>query len=232
MSRRARSGVDASLTDEELLEAYVVGDDAESAFRMLVERHERRVYAICYRYFGDRSDAEDATQETFLRVARHAESFSGGSKLTTWLYRIAFNACHDAVRYRERRPQVPIEDVVAAADARDQHDALGWGPGDPLIAAETADRVQRALLRLDEVSRTLLILVALEGASYAEAAAALDLPVGTAKSRVHRARARLADLLAEGPAGTTRNPSSSGDVPRTGPRSVPDDRSDDAGGRP
>lgn len=199
-------------TDEELLAAYVAGEDPEGAFVRLVERYERRIYGICHRYFGQRADAEDATQEAFLRVARRAETFTGDSLLSTWIYRVTINTCHDLARKRARRPQTPVADVVATADAHAQHDALGWDPGDPAISAESTSEVQRALLELDEVSRALLILVALEGASYTEAAAALDVPVGTAKSRVHRARARLAETLASS-SGDEGNPPQTTDVP-------------------
>jgi RNA polymerase sigma-70 factor, ECF subfamily len=199
-------------TDEQLLVAYLSGEDREGAFTQLVERYERRVYAICHRYFGSRADAEDATQEAFLRVARRAGTFTGDSKLSTWMYRVTMTACHDLARKHARRPQTPVADVVATADAHAQHDALGWDPGDPAVSAESTTEVQRAILQLDEVSRALLILVALEGASYAEAAAALDLPVGTAKSRVHRARAKLAGILA-GSSDRARNRPTAADVP-------------------
>jgi RNA polymerase sigma-70 factor, ECF subfamily len=199
-------------TDEQLLVAYGSGEDRESAFTELVERYERRVYGICHRYFGERTDAEDATQEAFLRIARGAATFTGDSKLSTWIYRVTINACHDLARKRARRPQTPVADVVATADAHLRHEALGWDHGDPAISTERTAEIQMALLGLDEVSRALLILVALEGASYGEAAAALDLPVGTAKSRVHRARAKLAEILA-GTADPRGNPPTSTDVP-------------------
>lgn len=197
------------LADDELLATYLEGHHREAAFGEFVNRFERRIYAICYRYFGNSADAEDATQDAFLRIARHASSFVGGSKVSTWVYRVTVNTCHDLARRRARRPENLTPDMTETVDASEQHETIGWDPGDPAISRESSEAVQSALLELDEVSRSLLILVAVQGMSYAEAAAAHDMPVGTAKSRVHRARARLADLLhtdAEG------NPLDSNDV--------------------
>ena len=180
--------------DEEVLAAYV--DDSRSravrdaAFHELVDRFERRVYAICYRYFGNHADAEDATQDTFLTLARRAHQFRGDAQLSTWIYRVTVNTCNDIGRKRARRPQVPVADVGAELDADP-------GPSTHEIVAghELADHVQAALAQLDELSRTLIILCTIEGKGYAEVSAALDLPLGTIKSRVFRARAKLADLL-------------------------------------
>ena len=175
-----------ALTDEELLTAFVERRDREAAFHDLVDRYERRVYSIWFRYFGDHADAQDASQDTFLAIVRNASSFRGGSRLSTWIYRVAVNACNDLARKRSRRPQTPVEDVTAVADEPDE---------DAFAARETELEVQRALLALDELSRTLVVLVAIEGLAYHEVAEVTDLPVGTVKSRVHRARARLAELL-------------------------------------
>lgn len=181
-------------SDEDLLAAYVVGgDDREAAFHELVSRYERRVYAICFRYFGNHADAQDATQDAFLAVARRGGTFRGDSKLSTWLYRVAVNACNDIARKRRRRPQSPVEDITATAEAAGIDDP---GP-DPQTLRETELEVHRALAQLDETSRTLVVLVAIEGFTYQDAAGIVDMPIGTVKSRVHRAKAELAELLAE-----------------------------------
>src|SRR5918992_2999378 len=90
-------------SDEVLVKAFVAGD--ESAFDTLVQRHSRRVYAICLRYFGNPGDAEDAAQEAFLALYRRASTFSGAAPFSTWMYRVATNACNDLARKRARRPQ-------------------------------------------------------------------------------------------------------------------------------
>lgn len=174
------------LGDEELLARYV-GDprgDGQQAFSVLVDRHHLRVYRVCYRYFGDATDAEDATQETFLALARKASTFSADAQLSTWLYRVAVNACHDIARRRARRPQTPVAELPERGSSLDES-----------AGVDTAIDLRRALTQLDETSRALLILISIEGLSYEEASTAVDMPVGTVKSRVHRARARLADLL-------------------------------------
>lgn len=184
------------LADEGVLALYV--DPAlprgrrEAAFGELVGRYERRVYGIAYRYFGDHADAQDAAQETFLQLARKADQFRGDSKLSTWIYRVTTNACNDLGRRLARRPQTPVADVGEAQAAADGSEATAE---DVIAGHELALEVQRALLQLDDLSRQLVILCAIEGQSYAEVSAALDLPVGTIKSRVFRARARLAELL-------------------------------------
>ncbi len=183
----------AELADEDLLRMTLEGGDArERAFLELVDRYERRVYGICHRFFGNHADAEDATQDTFLAIARRAGSFRGDSKLSTWIYRIAVNACKDRARARDRRPQTPVEDVGTTAAAAGVELAAEDGYG----LAEIRGDVAAALMELDETSRTLIILCAIEGRDYAEVAQVMDLPVGTVKSRVFRARAKLAELLA------------------------------------
>lgn len=186
----------ADAPDEAVLEAYADAGGPrrlrEAAFRELVDRYDRRVYGICYRYFGDHAEAEDAAQDTFVKLARHAHRFRGDSRLSTWIYRVATNACHDLARWDARRPRTPVADVTAVADPRDD---TSPSPAEQAEAAELAAAVQEGLLQLEPTTRSLVILCAVEGEPYADVAAAFDLPVGTVKSRVHRARARLAELL-------------------------------------
>jgi RNA polymerase sigma-70 factor, ECF subfamily len=181
--------------DEVLLAHYADASrpaaEREVVFHRLVSRYQRRVFAVCYRVLGSGEDAEDAAQETFLRLARNAGSFRGDSQVSTWVYRIARNVSTDHVRYDARRPSTPVDDLTRVGDEPEAEDAVA--------ASETAVAVRGALAQLDERSRTLLLLVAVEGLSYAEAAEAADLPVGTVKSRVSRARVRLGELLAPSP---------------------------------
>jgi RNA polymerase sigma-70 factor, ECF subfamily len=183
----------AELSDEAAVAVYADEDrprgEREAAFRVLVERYQRRLFAVCVRVLGSSADAEEAVQETFVRLARHAATFRGEAQLSTWLYRVARNVCTDHVRYDARRPSTPVHDVTAVADEPEADDVVG--------ARETAITVEAALARLDERSRSLLLLVAVDGLSYAEAAEVADLPVGTVKSRVSRARVRLGELLAD-----------------------------------
>ena len=181
------------MTDDAQLMATVAHGDRsarDAAFRELVERHRDRVHALCMRYFRDPVDAQDAVQETFLTVLRRAGTFRGEAQVSTWLYRVATNTCHDMARKRARRPQTPVEDIGAVVDRVD-------ATHDDLDALDLADVLREALATLDEETRGLLLLCAVEQVPYAEVAAAYDIAVGTVKSRVHRARARLVDLLGE-----------------------------------
>lgn len=166
----------------------------EEAFAELVARFRRRVFAICVRELGSHADAEEAAQDTFAKLARAAGSFRGDAKVSTFVYRIAVNACRDLQRRHGRRPQVPVADVEVAA--RQRHDGSDE-VADVAVTVGLSDELARALGELDELSRTLLILCAVEGHTYPEASQILDLPVGTIKSRIFRARARLAESLSE-----------------------------------
>jgi RNA polymerase sigma-70 factor, ECF subfamily len=178
-------------SDEEILARFV--DDhlpvgtREAAFHTLVDRYHRRIFAICFQVLRSHADAEDATQETFVKLARGAAGFRGDAQLSTWLYRVARNVCTDHVRHDARRPATPVADPGDLAGA----------PSEPDTTAGTDEQlaVTAALDTLDPLARQALVLVAIEGLTYAEAAIVTDLPVGTVKSRVSRARARLATVL-------------------------------------
>ena len=180
------------LADVELL-ARVAGGrrpERDAAFRELVERHRDRVHGLCLRYFGDRSDAEDAAQEAFLRVLRHAGTFRGEAQVSTWLHRLTVNTCHDLARRRARRPQTAVADIAAVSDAVDP-------VPDPTAGLPLAAALRDALGQLDPETRELLLLCTVEGMPYAEVAAEYEIAVGTVKSRVHRARARLVEILGD-----------------------------------
>lgn len=166
--------------------------DRDAAFRRLVERFQRRVFAVCVRVLGSPQDAEDATQETFVKLARGAPGFRGDAQVSTWIYRIARNVCTDRIRAEARRPTTPVtEDHLESVDP--DPDASAW--------IGTSDALRRAMQQLDPDARQLLLLVGVDGLSYAEAAEVSGIAVGTVKSRVSRARVRLGELLleAEGP---------------------------------
>lgn len=184
---------DQASSDEELLACYLDAGASraarEAAFHTLVDRYHRRVFAVCLPVVGSVSDAEDATQETFLKLARGAASFRSEAKLSTWLYRVARNVSIDHVRRDARRPQTPVAAVDELDDAPIEPDPSG--------GTDAAVSVRGALEALDPLSRELLLLVAVEGLSYAEVAAARGVATGTVKSRVSRARATLAAQLSD-----------------------------------
>jgi RNA polymerase sigma-70 factor, ECF subfamily len=173
------------VTDEDLVAGWVGGD--RSAFDELVRRYERRVYAICYRYFGNASDAEDAAQDAFIALLRRAGTFTGASSFSTWMYRVATNACNDLARKRARRPQPAAGGMERLAETA--------SPDDALAARELGLELADALAQLEAEQREAVVLHDIVGLTHAEIAARQGVAVGTAKSRVHRAHGRLADLL-------------------------------------
>lgn len=178
-------------SDEALVAAFLGGDHA--AFDQLLQRHNRWVYGLCYRYFGNAADAEDAAQDTFVTVFRRASTFTGAARFSTWLYRVAVNTCNDLARARDRRPRTaplgPDEGPEGADPELPQ-------AADVLANRELGMELHAALQRLQPEHARTVVLCDVHGLDHAEAAARLDVAVGTVKSRLHRARARLAGELA------------------------------------
>jgi RNA polymerase sigma-70 factor (ECF subfamily) len=154
------------------------------AFAELVERHQRRLFTLAVRELGSAADAEDAVQDALVRAWRALPRFRADASFSTWLYRIQLNAIHDQRARSARHRGVALEDVAEPSDTRDT-----------LLERELSGELQAALGRLDETYRTAVIMFDVLGRSYAEIAAALDIPEGTVKSRIFRGRAELARLL-------------------------------------
>ncbi|HEX8235096.1 MAG TPA: sigma-70 family RNA polymerase sigma factor [Abditibacteriaceae bacterium] len=180
----------------QLVERCRKGDLA--AFDEIVALHQNRIYNLCFWSLGDADEAADATQETFLRAWRAIAKFRGESAFATWLHRIALNVTHDAARRRGRAP-LPFSAATSTDDELPDTDPPDPAPGPAQIAAQHERRlaVRRALAALPENHRTVLVLFDIEGYSYEEAAALLELPIGTLKSRLNRARVALRERLEE-----------------------------------
>jgi RNA polymerase sigma-70 factor (ECF subfamily) len=176
-------------TDPELIERYLRGDQA--AFSTLVRRHERRVYNLCYRMLGREEDARDASQEAFLTALRKLSSFRGEARFTTWLHRVTINACYDVMRRKRREP------LLEPARDEDQPEPPGPASPDHADSAVASVDVQRALIRVPQEFRAVLVLHDVHDLSYDDIAETLGIPVGTVKSRLHRGRVALAELLGE-----------------------------------
>ena len=165
------------------------GGDAQ-AFGQLVERYQGRLLTAVTRSVGRQAVAEDIVQETFVRAFQAIDRFQGRSRFYTWLYRIAFNLVASRHR-RERRTSnpggpVPLEEVEASEAVNPRAQAE---------AEERRQRVQHAIGELSETFRLPLVLREIEGMNYEEIGEVLRLPVGTVKSRIHRARMELRDRL-------------------------------------
>ncbi len=168
--------------DRALVDALRAGDP--SAPRLLVERFQGVVFALCSRMMGHRQDAEDVAQETFLRALRGIAGFDADRPFRPWLLGIAANRCRTALGKRSRRPGLS----EAAEDCADPRPGLA----DP---DDLAGELERALTRLRPEYRLVFTLFHEQNLPYEEIALSLDRPVGTVKTWLHRARAELADHL-------------------------------------
>lgn len=169
------------------------------AFRQLVRLHEDRVYSLVLRMLGDAAEAEDVSQEVFVAVHRHLPKFRGDSRLSTWIYRVAKNHCLNRLKYLAHRKANADEAGLERIDASEAGPfvARSERPDRELLGAEERAQVQRALEQLSPEHRLLVVLRDIEGLSYEEISRITELPPGTVKSRIHRARAALAGTLAD-----------------------------------
>jgi RNA polymerase sigma-70 factor, ECF subfamily len=171
--------------DERLIAASQAGDRA--ALDALLRRHHDRIWTLCRRLAGNPADAQDATQEALIAIARGLPRFDGRAAFTTWSYRVATNACLDELRRRARRPRPWPADELPPAEINDA------GPR-PDGVVDRLD-VDAALARLPDEFRVAVVLRDLCDLEYAEIAQLLDLPPGTVRSRISRGRALLARHL-------------------------------------
>jgi RNA polymerase sigma-70 factor (ECF subfamily) len=172
--------------DAELVAAFVGGD--ARAFDAIVDRYERRVYAVALRMCSSPDEALDISQEVFISALRSLKRFRGDAKLSTWFHRVTVNAALDQGRKKQRRHTQPLE---AAPDSASPQP----GPEEHALATARAAEVQRALSDISPEHRAVVVLHDLQGLDYAEVAEALGVPLGTIKSRLHRARTELAKRL-------------------------------------
>jgi len=180
--------------DAELIAQWQAGD--ASAFERLVRNHERNVFRLLYRMLGSREEAEDAAQEAFLSLHRHGHRFRREARFSTFLYRVAANAALNRRRSRSRARAREIELAQRHASGVQIH-AAPRDPEDAAHGVEIQDRVQQALLQLPDELRVAVVLYDIEGQSYKDIADTLDIPEGTVKSRIHRARLGLRERLRE-----------------------------------
>ena len=184
--------------DNELVERVKRGD--KRAFDLLVTKYQRKVYTLVMRYVRNHGDAEDLTQEAFIKAYRALPTFRGDSQFYTWIYRIAVNTAMNYLSAQSIRPPADDVEVEVAeqidAGVRLQDHAT---PLNRLLEEEIAITIRDTIDELPEEMRIAITLRELEGLSYEEIAKAMDCPVGTVRSRIFRAReaidARLKPLL-------------------------------------
>ncbi|MEW6716016.1 MAG: sigma-70 family RNA polymerase sigma factor [Chloroflexota bacterium] len=185
----------SSIDEASLIQAAKRGD--LEAFNRLVLAYQDMAYQQAFRMLGDPADADDATQEAFIRSYQKLHQYRGGS-FRAWMLRILVNICYDEFRRQRRRPSTPLEPTTAENEAIE---SPGWlhdpkkGPEELLERSELARVIQRCIERLPLEFRTVVILVDVQGLEYAEAANVIAKPIGTVRSRLARARVRLQECL-------------------------------------
>ena len=178
-----------------VLENALRGDVA--AFEEVVAFHEKLVYNIAYRMLNNPEDASDITQESFIRLYKHIRSFESAGHIKSWLCRVAQNLCVDELRRRKGKPTKSLDETLEFEDssASLQFADDGPTPEETAILQEDLSHLERAIAKLPEEYRAMIVLRDLGGLSYQEVAEITELEMGTVKSRLSRARMRLKELF-------------------------------------
>lgn len=164
----------------------------EAAFEELIRQYEKKVYTLCFRMCGNSEDAEEAAQDAFLALWRGIDRFRQESSLSTWIYRLATNACIDTLRRRKKQSgSVSLDDEELFVDAVDTSPQ----PQETVEHREAQKLLQEGLSTLPEEYRKVLILREIEGLSYTEIAESASIELGTVKSRISRGRSLLRNFL-------------------------------------
>jgi RNA polymerase sigma-70 factor (ECF subfamily) len=178
--------------DESLIRACRSGNT--EAFGALVGRYQGRLYPTVLRLTGCADEAQDLLQEAFLRAYQNFDRFQGGSSFYTWIYRIAVNLALSGRRRRKRRT-LRLGDEHHGRVVDLPHDPKGSDPTAPLERAEREQIIQEALNTLTPDYRSVIVLKEFDGLAYDEISAVLRIPIGTVRSRLHRARCELRNRL-------------------------------------
>jgi RNA polymerase sigma-70 factor (ECF subfamily) len=188
-------GPEEAARAERLLVARLRRGEPE-AFEALVRAHQDRLYDFCVRMLGDREEAADLVQDIFVSAHQHLERFREDAKLSTWLFRIGKNHCINRLKYLRRRGRGRSEEYGEQSEGElAERVGVAPGPDAALEAARERARVQWAISQLEPDARMVVVLRDIEGLSYEEIVGITELAEGTVKSRLHRAREKLADLL-------------------------------------
>lgn len=182
-----------SVDDQKLIEQSLAG--SLDAFGQLVVRHQDRLYNALVNVVGSADDARDIAQDAFVKAFQKLETFRGRSAFYSWLFRIAMNTALTQMRKKKRHiASLDAAREKAGIEPLDSHPTAS--PSHPLEVAERQTMVRTALAQLSDDFRTVLVLKEMDGLKYDEIAEILECPVGTVRSRIHRARTELRQRLA------------------------------------
>jgi len=193
--------------DRDLVQALQSADHAarQRALADLYDRHQRRVFNVALRVLGDWGAAQDVVQDVFMTLERRVRSFRRDASFVSWIYRITVNRAIDHRRREARRPAARLGDIPLALEDSGLPGRSRVSSADQHVdQSEAAQRVQAALMDLSPKLRAIAVLRYVEGLSYEQLAEALDLSMGTIKSRLNRAHAALASRLGPPPADIKR----------------------------
>jgi RNA polymerase sigma-70 factor (ECF subfamily) len=182
--------------EAELLADLRAGEPA--AYRQMVELNSANIYNLSLKLLGDEREAEDVLQETFLSAFKAIDRFEGRSQISTWLYRIAYNASLMRLRKREQMTTFSLDEHLGeTGEERVSRPLVDWSmmPDDQLLTAEARHEMDKAIAELPETLRSAFILRDIQGLSGQETAEVLGITVQAVKNRLHRARLRLRERL-------------------------------------
>ena len=182
-------------SDEELIKKIRRGD--RTAFQVLVEKYQRRIYAVAYSLLGNREDALDVVQEAFIKAYRSLDRFKGKSSFYTWLYRITANTAIDYGRKESRRDEVEFREELEQDEEKGDYPVApsSENPAEGLMRKELGELIEGAIRELPAEQRTAVALREIEGLSYKEIAKVMRCSEGTVMSRLHYGRKKLQELL-------------------------------------
>jgi RNA polymerase sigma-70 factor (ECF subfamily) len=185
----------SSLSDRDLVDRARAGN--EQAFAQLVRRHQQRIHRLALHILRDRAEAEDVTQETFIRAFRALARFDGRSEPYTWFYRIAVNLSLNAIRSRKSQRTTSDGDDPRLESIAGDTRVAGADPPAQAANRQLYAALAQGIDELSETLRTTLILVCMDGRSHEEASQILGAPEGTIAWRVHEARRKLREFMAK-----------------------------------
>lgn len=168
----------------------------QNAYADIVNLYQNKLYQLCYRMLGNKQEAEDITQEAFVRAYINLHSYDQKRKFSTWLYRIATNLCID--RIRKKKPDYYLDAEVAGTDGLDMYSQIASEerlPEDVVEQMELQERIQYEISRLPDKYRSVIVLKYIEELSLQEISEILEMPLGTVKTRIHRGREALRKQL-------------------------------------
>lgn len=181
--------------DYEIVEKILKGEI--NAFELIIEKYEKMIYNLAYRMFNNEADAEDITQEVFLKIYRNIEKCEGKQSIKTWAYTITYNTCIDEIRKRKGKNNISLDNNIEGDDNSYNFEIASNEPTpeNTLISKEYFKEIENAVNKLSEVNKTLIYLRDIKGLSYNEISEIMSINIGTVKSKLNRARLALKKMF-------------------------------------